>query len=85
MPPQFSREIDGYDEVMRWFGRTRDLQLRLQVARALVNMARLNPAPHAIPVADEVIRRYGDAPEPELREQFEQVLARKAKILGERD
>jgi hypothetical protein len=57
------------------------------MARALVNkgyrLGVLTRSEDAIAVYDEVVRRFGEATEPALREQVEKALERRASLLQE--
>src|SRR5437867_2154677 len=80
-------ELDGYDLVLRLatgkvaerptFGR----RVALALFRKGVTLGHLNRSEEAIAVYDEVVRRFGDAPEPAVREQVAKALFTKGVVL----
>ena len=79
-------ELD--DELRRRFGESDDPELRLQVAKALVNKGAtlsLDRNEAAIETYDELLRRFGESNDPELRLQVAKALVNKGVTLGSLD
>ena len=79
--------IDGYEEVLSRFGDAKEVSLREQVAKALVNkgitLGQLGRGQEAIDCYAEVLSRFGDAKEVSLREQVAKALVYKGFRLGQ--
>ena len=80
-------ELD--DELLRRFGESDDPELRVQVARALVNkgvaLGSLDRNEAAVETYDELLRRFGESDDPELRVQVASALFNKGVALASLD
>jgi hypothetical protein len=63
-------ELAGYEEVVGRFGEASEPEIRVQVARTLLNkgvtLGQLQRSDEALPVYEEVVARFGEASEPEI-------------------
>jgi hypothetical protein len=77
--------VATYGKLWRRFGNNSDVQIRDQMARALINkgIEKTPSRTHAetLASADEVVRRYRDDPAPELRRLAAKALFHKRTLL----
>ena len=77
------------DELARRFGESDDPELRLRVAKALLNkgvaLGRLDQPQAAVEAFDELARRFGESDDPELRLRVAKALFNKGVALGRLD